>query len=367
MLNFLRKFRYFDQPLQTVTLLLAVAGMAMLYSIAAAESGGTSVFWKQGLFLAAGLGLYIFFAFFDYHTLAKLNRVVYPVLLILLVYLLLFGPKINGGRRWLSLGFSTLQLGEFVKISIMLGLARLLYLRGGQINSFGRIAWSLVYALVPAALIVAEPDLGSAIVIVGLWAGLLIMSPIQKKYLAVLFIGFVLVSGITWKFFLKDFQRSRIEVFLNPALDPHGRGYNVRQATIAVGSGQIFGSGLGKGAQSQNKFLPEQETDFIFAAAAEEIGFLGCAALLALYLFLLFRLLRIARHAKDDLGLYLAGGVFFILAIHVAINVGMNIGLLPVTGIPLPLASAGGSSLLATLIALGIAQNVCLQSKALRF
>lgn len=366
MLNFLRKFRYFDRPLQIVTLLLAVAGMAMLYSIAVA-GGGAAVFWKQGIFLLVGLGLYIFFAFFDYHALAKLNRAVYPVLLVLLVYLLLLGPKINGGRRWLPLGITTIQLGEFVKISVMLGLSRLLYLRGGQINSFSRIVWSLFYAAVPAALIVAEPDLGSAAVILGLWAGMLLISPIQKKYLAILFIGFVLVSGVTWKYFLKDFQRSRIEVFLNPALDPHGRGYNVRQATIAVGSGEFFGSGLGKGAQSQNKFLPEQETDFIFAAAAEEIGFLGCAALLALYLFLLFRLLRIARHAKDDLGLYLAGGVFFLLAIHVFINVGMNIGLLPVTGIPLPLASAGGSSLLATLIALGMAQNVSLQSKALRF
>jgi rod shape determining protein RodA len=155
--------------------------------------------------------------------------------------------------------------------------------------------------------------------------------------------------------------------FINPSLDPKGRGYNVRQATIAVGGGELLGRGLGKGVQSQQKFLPERQTDFIFAAAGEEIGFVGLITLLGLYFFLCYRLMQILKNAKDDLGMYIAGGVLFFFFFHVLINVGMNIGLLPVTGIPLPFVSAGGSSLVVSLLCLGMAQNVSLQSKALRF
>ncbi len=367
MFSFFRKFRYFDVPLHIVAFLIAIAGLALLYSTSIVGDAGTSIFWRQALFFAVGAIAYFFFAFFDYHTLAKANRILYVALVGILFYLLIFGSLIRGGRRWVSVGLFSLQPAEFAKLIVLLGLARLLYLQRGKINSWKSIAWSFLYALIPAALIVVEPDLGSTLVIVSIWAGILLISPIQKKYLAVLFIAFVLVSGITWKFFLKDFQRARIEVFLNPALDPKGRGYNVRQATIAVGSGQIFGSGLGKGMQSENKFLPEMQTDFIFAASSEEIGFLGCSVLLALYFFLFMRLILISRKAKDDLGMYIAGGVFFLLFVHVIINVGMNIGMLPVTGIPLPFFSAGGSSLIVTLSALGIVQNVAIQSKALRF
>jgi rod shape determining protein RodA len=227
--------------------------------------------------------------------------------------------------------------------------------------------WSLAYAAVPAGLVILEPDLGSAIIILSMWLGIIILSPIKKKYLAALFLIFVLASGISWKFFLKDFQKDRILVFINPELDPRGRGYNVKQATIAVGSGQLTGRGLGKGVQSQHKFLPERQTDFIFAASGEEIGFLGSFSLLGLYFFLFFRIQKIMSQAKDDLGMYIAGGVMFLILFHVVINVGMNIGLLPVTGIPLPFVSAGGSSLIVSLMALGIVQNIAIQSKALRF
>ncbi len=367
MLNFLRKFRYFDIALQAATVLLTIAGLALLYSIASGSDTGLGIFWKQSVFLILGFGAYLFFAFFDYHSLAKTNRLLYIVLLILLVYLLVFGSLIRGGRRWLDVGFFRFQPAEFAKIVILLGLSRLLHMRRGQINSWPRIIWSLCYVLVPTALILVEPDLGSALLLLGLWAGILLISPIEKKFLFILLAAFICMGGITWKFLLKDFQRDRVLVFINPQLDPRGRGYNVRQATIAAGSGRLLGAGLGKGAQSQNKFLPEQETDFIFAASAEQVGFLGSTALLSLYFFILIRLLAIAKRAKDDLGFYLAGGVFFLILIAVLINVGMNIGLLPVTGIPLPLISAGGSSLIVTLIALGIAQNVSMQSKALRF
>ncbi len=366
MFKFLGRLKYFDVPLLVTTLLLALAGLSILYGTTLSE-GVTTIFYRQLIFFTAGLGVFFFVSYFDYHSLTKLNRVIYIIFIFLLIYLLIFGSAIRGGTRWIDLGFFRFQPAEFVKIVMILGLSRLLYLTRGQINSWKTIIWSLLYALIPAGLIVVEPDLGSTIIVMSLWVGAIMLSPIKKKYLIILFIAFLAFVGFGWKFLLHDFQRDRVQVFLNPDLDPRGKGYNVRQATIAVGSGQLLGRGLGKGVQSQHKFLPERQTDFIFAAASEEIGFLGSVALLGLYFFLLTRLYKIMKSARDDLGMYIAGGVFFFFFFHVLINVGMNMGILPVTGIPLPFVSAGGSSLIVSFIALGLAQNVARQSKVLRF
>jgi rod shape determining protein RodA len=366
MLRFLNRFKYFDLPLLAATLLLVIAGLAILYATTLSQDT-KAVFYRQLVFLAVGLGGFLFLSVFDYHALAKLNRAIYVVLVLLLVYISVFGLVVHGGKRWLDFGVASLQPAEFVKLSIILGLARLLYLKRGQINSWSIIIWSFIYAAVPAILVAAQPDLGSAIVIFALWLGIILLSPIKKKFILILFVIFVIAVGGIWKFVLKDFQKSRIEVFINPSLDPKGRGYNVKQATIAVGAGEFLGRGLGKGVQSQSKFLPERQTDFIFAASSEEVGFIGSFSLLILYFFLLFRLMQILRKSKDDLGMYISGGVMFLFFIQVLINVGMNIGLLPVTGIPLPFVSAGGSSLVVSLLALGVAQNISIQSKALRF
>ncbi len=366
MFSFFKRFKHFDIPLLATTLLLSLAGIAILYSTTLSESSN-SLFYRQVLILLVGLGISIFLSVMDYHTLAKANRIIYVVFILLLVYLEIFGTVIRGGTRWLDLGFFRFQPAEFVKLVVIFGLARLLYLKRGQINSFKTLAWSFAYTLVPAGLVILEPDLGSAVVILSLWLGIILLSPIKKKFLAIMFISFLSVAGLSWKFFLKDFQKDRIMVFIDPKLDPRGKGYNVRQATIAVGSGQFTGRGLGKGIQSQHKFLPERQTDFIFAAGSEEIGFIGSFSLLGLYFFLFFRIVKIMKKAKDDLGMYIAGGVLFYFFCHVTINIGMNIGLLPVTGIPLPFVSAGGSSLIVSLMALGVVQNIAVQSKALRF
>lgn len=360
------KFKYFDLPLQIAMGLLLIAGLTLLYSTTIGGDS-SSVFWRQVLFAAMGLVAFLFFSFFDYHTLAKANRVTYVILFILLVYLLLFGSNIKGSRRWIELGFFNFQVAEFTKIAIILGLSRLMYLRRGEINSWKNILWSFLYAFIPAVLVLREPDLGSALIIMTIWGGIILISPIRKKFLTIIFVALVSFAAIGWHFILHDFQRSRVLVFLDPSLDPRGRGYNVRQAAIAVGSGQIFGRGLGKGMQSQHKFLPERQTDFIFAASSEEIGFVGSTSLVGLFFFLFYRLIKIIKSARDDLGMYIASGVFFLFFAHAVINIGMNIGLLPVTGIPLPFISAGGSSLIVALIALGIAQNISMQSKALRF
>ncbi len=346
--------------------LLVIVGLALLYSTTIG-SGSNTIFWRQVLFFVFGLGGYIFFSFFDYHTLAKANKIIYVIFVILLLYLIFLGSHIKGSKRWIDLGVFNFQVAEFVKISIILGLARLLYLRRGEINSWRNIIWSFLYAFVPAILILLEPDLGSTIILMVIWAGIILISPIKKKFIIVIILAGLITAGIGWKFVLKPFQRDRVKVFLDPQLDPRGRGYNVRQAAIAVGSGQLFGTGLGNGLQSQHKFLPERQTDFIFSASSEEIGFLGSGSLLLLYLFLFIRLIKITKQARDDLGMYIVGGVFFLFFGHVIINIGMNIGLLPVTGIPLLFVSAGGSSFMVALISLGIAQNVNVQSKILRF
>ena len=364
--NFFNRFKYFDVPLLAAILLLSLAGIAILYSITLSENSSV-LFQRQLVFLAAGLVGFFFLSFYDYHSLAKTNRVIYVILVLLLLYLEIFGSIIRGGKRWLDLGFFRFQPAEFVKFTVILGLARLLYLKRGQINSFKTLLWSMTYALIPAALVILEPDLGSAIIILSLWLGIILLGPIKKKILAIMFIGFLAIAGISWKYFLKDFQKDRIMVFINPDLDPRGKGYNVKQATIAVGSGQMTGRGLGKGIQSQHKFLPERQTDFIFAAASEEIGFLGSFSLIGLYFFLFYRIFLVMKKSKDDLGMYIAGGSLFLLLFHVVINIGMNIGLLPVTGIPLPFLSSGGSSLLVTLLILGVVQNIAIQSKTLRF
>lgn len=360
------KLKHFDIPLLIAMLLLVISGLAILYGTTGL-SENPEVFYRQLVFAVIGLIGFIFLSFFDYHSLSKINRVVYILLLLILVYLLIFGSQIRGGRRWLDFGFGTIQPSELIKLSIIIGLSRLLYLKRGEINSWSILFWSMAFVGLPVSLVLLQPDLGSALVILGLWTGLIIISPISKKIIFSLALVGLIMAGGVWQFGLKDFQKDRIMVFIDPELDPRGRGYNVKQATIAIGAGQIWGRGLAGGLQSQNRFLPERQTDFIFAAGSEQVGFFGSLGILALYFFLAFRLLKIARRAKDDLGMYLSAGVFFLLCLHMIVNIGMNMGLLPVTGIPLPFMSAGGSGLIVMLLALGIAQNVSHQSKVLRF
>lgn len=363
---FLSKLRHFDLPLLIVSGLLLVVGLVVIYSTSV--SGGTlDVFYRQLVFTAIAVAVFFAFSFYNYHNLAKQNRWVYVILVIALASLLFFGRSIRGSTRWFDLGFFNFQPAEFAKMVVILGLGRWLYLKRGQINSWKSIIITLVYVLIPVILIILEPDLGSSIIVMTIWLGMLLISSMSKKYLIAFMLLAIIVAGVGWQFFLHDYQKTRIEVFLNPNLDPRGEGYNVRQAIIAVGSGTITGRGLGQGLQSQLKFLPERQTDFIFASAAEEIGFLGSVALLGLYYALLWRLLKIMRYAKDDLGYYIVGGVIFLFFVQILINVGMNIGLLPVTGIPLPFLTAGGSSLVVVLLALGVVQNIARQSRTLRF
>lgn len=366
MTSIFNRLKYFDTPLLIVSGLLLLIGLAVQYAVSL--SGGTlNIFYRQLVFSMAGLVLFFLFASYNYHRLAKLNRWAYLVLILFLIYLIIFGDPIRGSARWIDFGFFQLQPAELAKVIVGLGLSRWLYLNRGQINSWKNFLIMFLYAAVPAGLIFLEPDLGSASIVMAVWFGIMLISPLKKTYIAAFVVVMLIVGGLTWQFAARDYQKERVEVFLNPDKDPKGKGYNVRQAIIAVGSGEVFGRGLGRGLQSQLKFLPERQTDFIFASASEEIGFVGAGVLLFLYYVLFRRLLKIMKYARDDLAMYITGGILFLFMAQVIINIGMNIGLLPVTGIPLPFLTYGGSSMVIICIALGIVQNIAKQSKTLRF
>ncbi|GAC1413328.1 MAG: rod shape-determining protein RodA [Candidatus Doudnabacteria bacterium] len=362
--SFISKLKFLDRTLAVTCFLLLLVGLSLIYSTSLTSS--KTIFTHQIVYSFLAMGLFLFFAFFDYRTLTKQSRFYYVVFILSLIVLLGVGKVVQGSGRWFNLGVINLQPAEFMKLVMVLVLARFFALRRGEINTFKNVTLSLIYVLIPMALIAKQPDLGSAIVLFVIWLGMLFFSTVNKKVFVYLFIALALFSGFAWKFLLHDYQKNRIEIFINPGKDPRGKGYNVRQATIAIGSGGLFGRGLGKGLQSQLRFLPERQTDFIFASAAEELGFLGSMVIIVLYFILLTRLLIIYKFCRDDLSRFIVGGIFFMLLTQIVINAGMNMGIMPVTGIPLPMLSYGGSSLLTIAVSMGIAEAVAINARGIR-
>lgn len=366
MFAWISRLKSFDIPLLVITILLVGAGLIVLFATSLA-SGDLVIFYRQLGVAIAGLLASWGVAFYNYQRLAKINRWLFVITVLSLLFVLFFGRVAKGSSRWIDFGFFQFQPAELAKLVIVLGLARLFYLRRGEINAWKNILFSFLLVFIPGVLIMRQPDLGSSLVLFGVWAGMLLVSPIKKRYLAILCLVGLVVMGVSWEFVLHDYQRHRVEVFLNPDLDPQGKGYNVKQAMIAVGSGQWVGRGLGQGLQSSLRFLPERQTDFIFASLSEEVGFLGSSLLIVLMGVLLWRIAAVMSRAKDDLGYYICAGVFWMFFIQILVNIGMNMGIMPVTGIPLPFISYGRSALLVQLLALGVIQNIALQSKTSRF
>ncbi|MBI2356246.1 MAG: rod shape-determining protein RodA [Candidatus Doudnabacteria bacterium] len=345
--------------------MLLVLGLLMIYSTT--YESGAGLFEKQIIFAAAGITVMLFLAFFDYHNLKKITAWGYVVIILSLVSVWLFAEPIRGSTRWIDLGFFRFQPAEFAKIIMVIVTAKVLDQQGEKIKDFRYVLLSLIYVVIPIFLILIQPDLGSAIVIFCTWLGMMAFSKISKKHLVWIFAGLAVAAVLAWFFFLHDYQKQRINTFIDPASDPQGSGYNVIQSIIAVGSGEYFGRGVGRGLQSQLEFLPERQTDFIFASTAEELGFVGSLLILVLFFLILFRLIKIMNSTRDNFGMYLTLGIFFMLLVEILINIGMNVGLLPVTGIPLPLLSYGGSSLLTVFLALGIIQSIAARRKVIKF
>jgi len=364
----LKLFKNFDWILFVVMVLLVALGVCLVYSTTLDIRLHTSLAYKQIIFALVGIGAIFIISFLiPYEVLGSYVWALYGGVNILLAMVLFWGRTVRGTTGWLRFGPIQFQPSEFAKIILIITLAWYFSRHLEGTIQLRHIVTSGILTLVPAGLVLLEPDLGTALLFVTLWFGMLIISGARKLHILLTFSLGVLISVSSWFFLLKPYQKARLATFINPHLDPLGRGYNILQSMIAVGSGGFWGKGLGQGTQSQLQFLPAQHTDFIFAVMAEELGFIGVSFLLSLFLVLFLRLVRIAKLSKDNFGILLVLGVGVLIFIEVIINIGMNIGILPVTGIPLPLVSYGGSSLVATLLGLGLVESVAVRRKQTLF
>jgi len=355
--NFRKLFKGFPFFLGEDWMLFLPAIVISLVGILTMSTFGqdASLASRQLLWFTFATGIFIGLSACDMRFIRRTTVVMslYILASALLLLLLLVHP-IMGARAWFSFGFISFQPADLAKLALIALLAKYLSRRHVEIGDFHHILVSGAYALSFILLILIEPDMGNAIIFSVLWLGMMLISGISKKHLAILgLVGFVIAS-VLWFEGLQPYQRTRIISFVNPASDILGAGYNAYQAKIAVGSGELFGKGIGYGTQSKLRFLPEYQTDFIFAAFAEEWGFAGVVLLLSLYALLFARLMQIARAAATNFDAFFTLGVCILFAAHIAIHIGINLGLLPVTGTTIPFMSSGGSHLVLEFAVLGI-------------
>lgn len=348
--------RGLDWIIMAVAGLLVALGLAMLISATYVAHPFSGLFIRQAVAAGLGLGLCLFLSTVPYHVIGRYTVWLYGLGLTALVLVALTGEMIRGTISRLAFFGFQLQPSELMKIGLILALASWLARAGTQ--SFRALLVSAGIVVLPAAFVLMEPDLGVAALLLLLWGALLLFWGLPWRAIVALLLLAALVGGAAWQWVLLDYQKDRLLTFLDPAADPKGSGYNVAQSIVALGSGEFIGRGLGHGPQSQLKFLPERHTDFIFASIGEELGFGGVGLLIALYGVLLWRILKVAASTQDPFGQLVVVGVFVLLLLSFLVSAGMNIGLLPVTGIPLPLVSYGGSNLVTTWILLGLVQSV---------
>jgi len=350
----------FDWVMCIAVLLIAAMGLINLYSATyAGRMLGTPVFIRQLYFVLAGFSFIIIIHLFDYRLLLSWNYPFYIFVILLLLSALIFGSSIAGTQRWINLGFFRLQPSEPAKLMLVISLASY-YSRKDTGQGFGlsELAMPIILTLVPFLLVLKQPDLGTALMFAFIFVSMTLFVKLRWSTLGVLAGVCGAAIPIGWKFFLKPYQRQRIETFLNPESDPTNSGYHIMQSKIAVGGGLKFGKGYLKGTQGHLHFLPERHTDFAFAVWAEEWGFAGSLFFLAIYFFMILWGLNVCLSSRDKFGVLLAFGIVTLLFWQAIINLLMVMGFLPVVGIPLPLFSYGGSSLMTTMIGLGILMNI---------
>ena len=367
MATWMRTLRSFDWLLTTAMFFLLLLSVVLMYGLSLNQpEEGYGLFYKQIAYTIVDIGVYTAISMIQYRTWQTFRKIIYWAGILLLVLVLLIGVDIRNTTGWLRLGPLSLQPVELAKICIIIFLA-------GYFSSYARefflwrhIIISGAAVAIAVGLILLQPDFGSSMVIVATWVVLLLMVRVRTRHLVILGLAGVIVAVSSWLWLLQPYQKQRIATFLNPQANPLDEGYNVRQSVIAVGSGQWFGRGFALGSQSQLHFLPEAQTDFIFAVIGEEFGFVGVALLFLAYLVIIIRLGRTAWKTDDNFAAYYCLGLAAMLLVQLFINIGMNMGIAPVTGIPLPLVSAGGSSILAIAIGLGIANNMSIKSRGYR-
>ncbi len=362
-----RLLRNLDPLLLVATALLVVFGLVMVYSTTRTGPHPLALFRSQLLHLVVGVLAGVAILAVDYRSLASGTRVLYVFNLLLLASVLVLGRTSLGAQRWISLGpLGQFQPSEFAKLAIVITLAKHLADRPGPYGSVWELAPFLGHIALPMLLIFRQPDLGTALVYGAILVGMLYAGGARHRDLAALAACGVLVSPFLWHV-LKEYQRRRLLVFLDPSLDPLGSGYGIIQSKIAVGSGMLWGKGLFAGTQNVLQFVPEHHTDFIFSVIGEELGFIGAIVLLALFVFWLARGLRIATLARDRFGALAAIGIVSMVAFHVFVNVGMTVGIMPITGIPLPFISYGGSALMTMLWATALLLNIGMRHQKILF
>ena len=339
--------------------ILLIVGLVGLFS--ATQGSNYEEFKKQIMWLAISIPIMIILTFVDYNTISKISPILYIIIIIALIAVL-FTESINGATSWFNVGAVSIQPAEFAKVIVIIALAtyisRIQENGKDQISSPTRLLLALIIVAVPVLLIIKQPDYGTALTFIVATIFILFASGIKKRYI---FIGILLVAILLptlYFFVLPEHAKTRIDVFLNPDLDPRGAGYNVIQSKLAIGAGEFWGMGLFKGNQTQLGFLYPKTTDFIFAVIGEEMGFVVAATVIITYVVLITRAIFIAKTAKDNLGSYIAIGIAGILLFHMTENIGMTMGLLPITGVPLPFVSYGGSSLLTNLMMIGLLLNI---------
>jgi len=358
-----RLIQNFDWVTFTAIIAISVIGIMTVFSATRqpGEAAQSPLFIKQMIWLVIGLFGLVSFVSFDYIWLSRISLPAYITGLLLLLVVLISGKTGMGAQRWISLGPVAFQPSEFFKLIFIIMLSQFLGLfkEGISISQLLRIFFVIVF--IPFVMLIKQPDLGTAIVVLIIFFSMMLTKGLQRKAMAlIIIIGIVslpFLGNIMWTG-LKDYQKNRLIAFMDPLADPAGIGYHINQSKVAIGSGEFFGKGYLRGTQGPFRFLPERHTDFIFAVFAEEWGFVGSVFLLSLYLLLIMRGLDTVRKAKDEFGKMLAAGITFMFCVYFFINVGMTLGIMPVVGIPLPFMSYGGTALLSNFISAGVLINI---------
>ncbi len=356
--------RELDWLLISLSLLLVAFGLISIYA-----SGGEEIvnFKRQILWLAIGFFLMVLISFFDYRVLRNYRApviIIYGFSLLLLLGVLMFGVSVRGAESWYRIGPVTFEPVEFAKIVLILLLAKYFSMRHIEIYRARHIVVSGLYVFLPASLVFIQPDTGSVIILLSIWFGIMVIAGIKIRHIIALALSGIILVSFAWSFVFQDYQKDRFLSFINPESDPRGSGYNVLQSVIAVGSGGVWGKGIGGGSQTQLGFLPESHTDFIYAAIVEETGLAGAVMLLACFAFFIRRIMKISRHSANNFARLVSAGFSVMIISQMFVNIGMTMGLLPITGLPLPFVSYGGSSLISLFVMMGILQSIVVNKTA---
>jgi len=364
--NYFSSLKNFDWILFTAVVLLAIFGLAAIYSISHnAENPNFLIFKKQLIFIIVGIFSIFFFSFLDYRILKTYSSVLYIIGLLILISVLIFGKTVRGTTGWFSIfGLTIGQPVEIIKLIFIIVLSKYLSDHIQELYKLKYIIYTGILCALLVILVILQPDFGSAILLLGIWIVMLFFTNTKKSHLILIVAILLLMMVLSWFFILQDYQKERIITFFYPARDPLGKGYNPIQSILAVGSGKLWGRGLGLGSQSQLNFLPAKETDFIFAVIAEELGFIGSFIMILFIGVIFYRLFKAMNRARDNFAHFFIMGAVIMLFIQTFITIGMNIGIMPVAGLPLPLVSYGGSSLITTMIMIGIIQGIIIRQRS---